>query len=232
MVIYTDLIGIRAGRKCDMDNHLIQFSTLYESGHLTVSLSMAVYLVLIILIALIAYLIYAYRNFFSYRKVKLKTIKLKLLGSEAEFVVESNHSNLEIANKILVELITRKAAIPIEEDKDVITEVYDSWYQLFCTTREEIKSINGEHLRHPNSEALVEMATDVLNKGLRPHLTEFQARFRRWYGLEILKEENQNLSPQEIQKKFSDYDELINSMKDVNQILVQYANELKAFIYS
>ena len=137
----------------------------------------------------------------------------------------------KFAHKIFVELITRKAAIPIEEDKDVITEVYDSWYALFGITRDEIKLIRGEFLKHPTSKILVEMATKVLNEGLRPHLTEYQARFRRWYGLEIEKEENKDKSPQEIQRKFPDYDELVSSIKEVNQLLIQYANELRKFIY-
>jgi len=213
-------------------DQLFQFSASHIPGYMTMSLSIAVWVLLVILIFLIAILVIKYHHFFSYRKIELKKIKLNLPGGAVEFQVESNHSNLEIANKILVELITRKAAIPIEEDKDVITEVYDSWHELFRTTRDEIKAINGEHLRHPNSEALIEMVTDLLNKALRPHLTEYQARFRRWYELEILKEENKNLSPQEIQKKFSDYDELIISMKNVNRLLIEYANELKSFIYS
>ena len=86
-------------------------------------------------------------------------------------------------------------------------------------------------LDKPKSEKLVEMATDVLNKGLRPHLTKYQGRFRRWYNSELENSINQALSPQDIQKKFPDYDGLILSMKEVNLLLSQYAGQLKKFIY-
>mgnify|MGYP000600314324 CR=1 FL=1 len=213
-------------------NRIVDFSAFYNSECITVSLSMSTWLAIVIFVALITLAIIKYRRFLHYNKVALRKIVLNLPGGRAEFEVERNHHNLEIAHKILIELITRKAAIPIEEDKDVITEVYDSWYALFCTTRDEIKLISGELLKHPKSKALVEMATDVLNKGLRPHLTEYQARFRRWYGVELEKEENIGLSPQKVQRKFSDYDELIASIEQVNELLIQYANELKKFIYS
>lgn len=213
-------------------DRLLEFSASYNSGYVSISLSVATWIAITILGILIAILVFKFKYLIHFGTVKLKKIVLDLPGGKAEFEVERNHRNLEISHKILIELITRKAAIPIEEDKDVVIEVYDSWYSLFCTTREEIKQISGEILRHPKSEALVDMATDVLNTGLRPHLTEYQSRFRRWYILELEKPENENLSPQEIQKKFPDYDELISSIKEVNTLLIQYANELKKFIYS
>ena len=40
--------------------------------------------------------------------------------------LKANIEDKKIAHKIWTELITRKAALPFERDKDVITEVYDS----------------------------------------------------------------------------------------------------------
>ena len=59
------------------------------------------------------------------------------------FKVKRNTENLFIANRIYLELVTRKAALPFDEDNDVIVEVYDSWYTLFSTIREEIKNVPG-----------------------------------------------------------------------------------------
>ena len=73
--------------------------------------------------------------------------------------------------------------------------------------------------------------TDVLNKGLRPHLTEHQARFRKWFAHELRREENNVRTPQEIQRQYNDYSKLINSIKEVNAILVEYKERLAEIIY-
>lgn len=149
---------------------------------------------------------------------------------KGKYKIERNYENLEIAHRIYTELITRKAAIPIEPEKDVIKEVYDSWYVLFKTTREEIKSLSGKSLIDDYSDDLVKMATNILNKGLRPHLTTYQAKFRKWDAEESDNDANKGKSPQEIQQSYPEFEELIESMKQVNELLIQYANELKKFI--
>lgn len=214
-----------------MDLKLGVLSVMSDPKGLMLSLTLSSSLLVIILIVLV--LIFLFRNWYNKGKagLLLKKLTLKVGGQQLTFEVERNYLNLEIAHKIYIELITRKAAIPIEEDKDIIEEVYNSWYSLFKTTRDEIKSIKGELLNKPKSEKLVEMATDVLNKGLRPHLTKYQGRFRRWYKAELEDQGNQSLAPQDIQKKFSDYNDLISSMKEVNFLLSQYADQLKIFIY-
>ncbi len=86
----------------------------------------------------------------------------------------------------------------IDLDNDVIDEIYDSWYEFFGLTRELIKSIPVSRVRKDEStKELVSIAIEVLNKGIRTHLTKWQARFRKWYKMEIEKEENKKLSCQE-----------------------------------
>lgn len=156
-------------------------------------------------------------------------LKYKLGGTEIEYQIIRNYQNIEIAHKIYIELITRKAAIQIEEEKDVIVEVYNSWYSLFQITRNELKSFNGKLLKDNNtSQELVRLLTDILNKGLRPHLTEYQARFRKWYAEQL--EKSADKSPQNIQSEFEDINELLNSMKEVNKILIEYSEQLKKII--
>ena len=107
-------------------------------------------------------------------------------NSSIKYNVERNYENLEIAHRIYIELITRKAAMPIDTENDVIKEIYDSWYSLFLITRTEIKNLSGGTLQnYKNAEELIIMATDILNKGLRPHLTQYQAKFRKWYTEEL-----------------------------------------------
>ena len=146
-----------------------------------------------------------------------------------------NYANIEIAHKLYIELITRKAAIKIDEENDVIVEIYNSWHELFKITREELKSFSGDLLEsNPQSKELIRLATDILNKALRPHLTKYQAKFRKWYSEQLEEEKNKKekdkRTPQEIQKEYYEYDELISSMKKVNDILIEYKNKLEEIL--
>ena len=173
--------------------------------------------------------------FFVWGKYLSQRFNIYDLGVEisgapkAFFKVQRNDDNLFIANRIYIELTTRKAAIPIDEENDVIEEVYNSWYKLFGIIRDEIKTVPGSYLKsHNPTIALIGLTTKILNEGLRPHLTEHQAKFRKWYEQE--KEKDEDISPQELQRRYPDYDNLISSMKQVNQTLIQYANELNKLI--
>jgi hypothetical protein len=164
---------------------------------------------------------------------KVVSIKLthKLFGSEIEYSISRSFMNIEIANRIYIELITRKAAVPFDENHDVIVEVYNSWYTLFNSTRDELKKLPGDILLNKSTKNLIQLLTDVLNLGLRPHLTEYQAKFRKWFVHELSLKKNKECTPQEIQKKYKDYDKLINSIKEVNELLIEYKEKLAKFIY-
>ncbi len=159
-------------------------------------------------------------------------MEVEISGSpKAKFKVERNNENLYIANRIYIELTTRKAAIPFDEDNDVIEEIYNSWYKLFGIIRDEIKTVPGKYLKdHDPTSALIGLTTRILNEGLRPHLTTFQARFRKWYTEEKTKLENKDLSPQEIQKKYPDYENLVASIRQVNKTLIDFSHELNKLI--
>ncbi len=163
---------------------------------------------------------------------KWREMTLEISGSpKLSFKVERNYENLYIANRIYIELTTRKAAIPIVEDQDVIEEIYNSWYELFKIIRNEIKSLPGKYLKnHDPTTALIGLTRSILNIGLRPHLTEHQAKFRAWLKKAKEEQEYQNLTPQQLQKEYPDYDELIVSMKGVSQVLIHYAEELDKLI--
>jgi hypothetical protein len=175
------------------------------------------------------------KKYFRSGNVQTEIVPVKLKysigGAEVEYEITRNYQNVEIAHKIYIELITRKAAIKIDKGKDVIVEVYNSWYSLFQVTRDELKGLSGEMLlRNNDSQQLVNLLSDILNKGLRPHLTEYQAKFRKWYNFELTKDENKDLSPQEIQSKYSEYPTLTTTMIEVNDLLIDYARQLQQII--
>ena len=151
------------------------------------------------------------------------------LGGVGKVKLRPVVEDVQVAHRIWTELATRKAAIPIEPNHDVIVEVYNSWYTLFGKVRQLIAAIPADLVRsEPSTQKLVRIATDTLNKGLRPHLTQWQARFRNWYAnqTETLKQK----TPQEVQQSYEHYDALMADMKQVNEQMIQYAHELQKLI--
>lgn len=184
--------------------------------------------ILIILIVIVIYFIYGTIKFFLKKKFKIVTMNINIanIGSVS---IEKNRDISKIAHKAWVEIMTRKVGLLFEEDKDVIVEVYNSWYALFEIIRELLKEIEPRK-KDTEIEKLEDILIKTLNYGLRPHLTKWQAKFRRWYEQEIGIEENQKLSPQEIQRKYGKYDELVEDLKKTNKQMVQFAEELKKLI--
>lgn len=149
------------------------------------------------------------------------------LGGIGGIKIKPNHELEQIAHKAWTELITRKAGLPFDLENDVIVEVYNSWYALFVEIRNLVKEIPADQIKDENTQKLVNLLVGSLNKGLRPHLTKWQARFRKWYAVEIKKASNTNKTPQEVQRKFPQYEELTRELLTINKQLVSYVKELR-----
>ena len=195
------------------------------------SLTLASDWIFISIIVIIFILAFVLRHYFS-RMFRWQSMEVEISGTpKMTFKVERNYENLYIANRIYIELTTRKAAIPIDEENDTIEEIYNSWYKLFGIIRDEIKTVPGKYLKdHDSTTALIGLTRKILNDGLRPHLTEHQARFRCWIKKAKKEPDKVNLSPQDLQKLYPDFANLITSMKVVNIILIRYAEELDKLI--
>ena len=143
--------------------------------------------------------------------------------------IERNEATMYIANRIHLELVTRKAALLFDPDNDNLLEVYNSLYVLFKTIREELKSIPGGYLKdYPSSHQLLELGIAILNNGLRPHLTQHQARYRAWHTNE--QPNYPALSPQQLQKQYPDYQALIEDLQAVNRQISSWAVELERLL--
>ncbi len=133
-----------------------------------------------------------------------------------------------IAHQAWVELATRKAAIPFDLEHDVVADVYNSWYELFRALRELTKSVPPSSMRSRKDVPVVaDVLIKALNQGLRPHLTQWQARFRSWYDAELRSDRAIGKTPQEIQRGFPQYDALIADLVRVNAGLIEFAEELR-----
>lgn len=150
------------------------------------------------------------------------------LGGIGDVTIQPNDEDIQIAHRAWVELATRKATIMFDEEHDVIVEVYDSWYSLFQHMRDLAASVPASLVRNEKSTALlVRLIVDALNDGMRPHLTRWQARFRHWYDKAIQDPRFADEAPQEIQKQFPQYDELVKDLKQMNRGLQEYATAIR-----
>ena len=134
----------------------------------------------------------------------------------------------QIAYKMWVELNTRKIGLPIDFENDVIVEIYDSWYNFFGIARELLKEIPISKIKRKHTQVITNLSIDVLNLGIRPHLTTWQAKFRRWYT--SAEKAAPDETPQEIQKQYPHYDDLIADMKLVNERLIVYRDKLRELV--
>lgn len=139
----------------------------------------------------------------------------------------------QTAYAIWVELSTRKIGLPIDFDHDVIAEVYDSWYSFFSVTRDLIKSIPISQAKTQGTQDIIKLSIEVLNEGLRPHLTQWQARFRHWYEAELRRaaEEKVVIDPQGIQQSFPKYAELKADMEKINRALMIYREKMQELVF-
>lgn len=196
----------------------------FDNDSMTASLDISIWLVAAVVLILIG--IWA----IGFRLKRYKLVKLNIsLGKIGKAEFSPNEQDIQIAHKIWTELVTRKAALPLEPEHDVLVEVYDSWSALFKRVRELIADVPADLLRHEKStQELVRISTATLNDGLRPHLTRWQARFRNWYqsNEERLKE----ITPQELQREYPEYNELVLEMSKINEDLISYAKELKKIV--
>lgn len=175
----------------------------------------------LILIKLIRWLMK--RNHFRLNQVQLS------LPMGISVGIQRNEATLYIANRIHVELVTRKAALIFDPEHDNLLEVYNSLYALFKNIREELKNIPGGYLKdYPSSQELLDLGIAILNNGLRPHLTQHQARYRAWYNRQH--QLNPDLPPQQIQVKYPDYQLLIEDLQAVNRQVITWATQLKKLL--
>lgn len=180
----------------------------------------------IIFLCIIFFLLYKY-DFFNHFKGKSLTIKEISLGiGSGSITLTPNTENMKVAYKLWVEISTRKLALPFNKDSDVIVEVYDSWYEFFKITRELIKDIPIDKVNDEDTKNLINISCKLLNYELRDHLTKWQAKFRKWYDIELSKNENKYLTPQRIQKKYPKYDELIKDIIKINKEIIYYKDIL------
>ena len=201
---------------------------------LVISCSNVILIIAVCLIGLY-FLCFLIRNKLWRKEVNVDEIELGI-GNQ-KITLKPNYQTVQVAYKLWVELSTRKLGLPIDEDNDVITEIYDSWYSFFGIARELIKEIPANNATNKDTKELIILSSKILNQAVRPHLTKWQARYREWYARYLKSIDNYDVSPQELQKKFkcindeNCYTNLMKDLKKVNKKLINYRKLLEKIVF-
>jgi hypothetical protein len=183
----------------------------------------------VLLAAVIAYLL-ARRGW--RRRLKSFVIEKAELGiGVGKITLTPNEADRQVAYQIWVELSTRKIGLPIDLQNDVVDEIYDSWHKFFTVTRELIKSVPVSRAADDSTRKIINLSIEVLNEGLRPHLTLWQARFRTWYDQQLKASTGAYVEPQDLQAKFPRFQDLSTDLMNVNQNLIAYRAAMRRIVY-
>ena len=186
-----------------------------------------------LLISVILFVIFIINYFFKNNLFsnKYEIDKAEIGLGQGKVVIKPNNYDYQIAYQIWVEVSTRKIGLSIDFENDVIEEIYNSWYEFFKITRELIKEIPvSRYQKSKSTQELVKIALEILNISMRPHLTAWQAKYRKW--LDEQENNHPNKHPQDIQKCFPQYRELISDMRKVNKQLMSYRSMLEEIVLS
>ncbi len=213
--------------KTDEITPLIEFG--WNSKDWLFSLSVSVWVGLAVLLLAILFAIWRLLSGgFAFRSFEIDQADIGI-GNQ-KFSFKPNTTDKQVAYAIWVELSTRKIGLPIDFENDVISEIYDSWHGFFTVTRDLVKGIPAHKVRRDSTQKIICLSIEVLNEGLRPHLTRWQARFRHWYERELKKYDlgagEEVLDPQNIQERFPKFEELKTDMERVNQSLIKYRQQM------
>ena len=182
-------------------------------------------ILLLVIIFVVSWIYSVVNNRISRKSITIDEINLGIGDSSVKLTY--NKKDQEIAYKLWVELSTRKIGLMFDKEYDVITEVYNSWYEFFKIARELLKDIPASRL--PYSNDLIVLTEKVLNKRLRPHLTNWQAKYRKWYEKELLN--NTEDTPQDLQRKYPYYEELVDDLIKTNKRMIEYKKLMKKIAF-
>lgn len=184
-------------------------------------------LVLVLFIVIAIFLIKHKYHYFHRETAIIDKVSFGTSGGQID--IKFSRKDQETAYKLWVEMSTRKLGLEFDPDHDVIYEIYTSWYSFFQIARNLMKEIPVESFEH--SDDLIQLTEKVLNQGLRPHLTIWQAKFRKWYENQLQLGKNSQKTPQEIQRMYPFYDELVIDLINANKEIINYKELIKEIAF-
>ncbi|MFD4689138.1 hypothetical protein [Streptomyces sp. NPDC058463] len=112
------------------------------------------------------------------RTARLTEVKVTVPQlSELTFTV--NNDSRQVAWQMFVETVTRVSTQPLASDQGVVREALTSMYGLFATTRETLKA-SRPSAAVPGGQTVEYLAITMLNRALRPFLSQWHPRLREF----------------------------------------------------
>lgn len=202
-----------------------------DNWELSILINLVVLLSICFIISIFVAFIFYFKKSKWVKDWNVEKVEINIPFGSGKVEIKADQDTKRIAHQAWAEIITRKAGMKFDVEDDVIIEIYNSWYELFKEIRSLIKTIPARKIKKSEDvQKLVEVLTQVLNNGLRPHLTKWQARFRRWYESEL--EKRKDISIQDVQKNYPKYNDLVKDLEKVNEKMVEFASELRKIIDS
>lgn len=134
----------------------------------------------------------------------------------------------KITYKIWVEMITRKIGQSIDPENDVIVEIFDSWYDFFGIARNYLKQIPTDMLDDDDTIEVINIILRILNDDLRPCLTKWQSKYRKWFN-HTTEQNYKIVTPQQIQESYPHYTDLLEDIINANKFCIEDMECLKEY---
>ena len=64
---------------------------------------------------------------------------------------------------------------------------------------------------------------------MRNHLTQWQGKYRKWYG-DLDEKDKKGKSPQQIQQEYPEINPLLNSMESTNKIIIEKTDVIEKIL--
>jgi len=151
--------------------------------------------------------------------IKAKRLSLNLPFGLGGIDLEPDEVQEKAAWTLYVELMTRTAVQPLDEEEGLLREVLKSLYSLFELTRNVLRDAGPGVAKGPNS--LGPVAIDVLNKGLRPFMAKWHPRLSAYEA-----KSPEGVSPVEHEHKWGYYQEMRQELEDMQAQMRIYADAL------
>lgn len=202
----------------------------FNYPHFIINMDVIPVIIILLILVILIYKSRSIKNYFKTSNIEVEGAAIGIKDSTIKLKI--NQKDKEIAYKLWIELSTRKIGIPIDIENDVIIELYDSWYEFFKLSRETLKEFPISKLNEKDND-IIRINIDVLNESLRPNLTKWQAKYRYWYSKELKKLEDKKYlkTPQEIQRNYPEYKELIKDLQKTNEELIHYREILYKIVF-
>lgn len=148
--------------------------------------------------------------------IRAKTLRVGLPFELGSLEFEANEVEQRAAWSLYVELMTRIAIQPLDEQEGLLREALTSLYSLFGLTRQILREAGPEVAHGPKSFGPI--AIEVLNKGLRPFTSKWHPILQGHEG-----KRPETISPVDHERNWEYFGEMRQELIELQKQLKIYA---------